>query len=43
MNGITYDAGALIAAERRNPVMPVLHQIAFGYAIFAPKPLVRGY
>lgn len=28
MNGITYDAGALIAAERRNPVMLAIHQLA---------------
>ncbi len=26
MTGFTYDAGALIAAERRNPVMLTLHQ-----------------
>ena len=28
MNGFTYDAGALIAAERRNPIMLALHQLA---------------
>ena len=26
MNGVTYDAGALIAAERRNPIMLAIHQ-----------------
>ena len=29
MNGFTYDAGALIAAERRNPIMLALHQSSF--------------
>ena len=28
MNGFTYDAGALIAAERRNPKMLAIHQLA---------------
>ena len=41
MNGVTYDAGALIAAERRNPIMLAIHQSSLDSDITPVVPLGR--
>ena len=43
MNGVTYDAGALIAAKHRNPVNASTPPDSLGSATYTPKTLVRGY
>ena len=43
MNGVTYDAGALIAAKRRTPVNAATPPDSSGSATYTPKALVRGY